>query len=113
MLPLRSEIFLTRTPGHYDASARAPGVVLLYWESGCTSVKTTIRIDDELLQKAWKEAQRRGISLASMVEQGLRLALSMPPKIPAERITKLSAFFAPRKAPRNLHENASVPEDQD
>jgi hypothetical protein len=76
-------------------------------------VKTTIRIDDALLQRAWKEAERRGTSLASLVEEGLRLALRMNPSQPAARITRLSMFFAPRKARRDSHVMATVKEDQD
>jgi hypothetical protein len=73
--------------------------VLFYWTSKVGALKTTIRIDDELLQRAWREAQRRGISLASLLEQGLELALKTPPPS-AARITRLSEIFRPRKEER-------------
>jgi hypothetical protein len=38
-------------------------------------MRTTIRLDDRLLQLAWREAERRGVTLASLVEQGLQLVL--------------------------------------
>jgi len=38
-------------------------------------MKTIVRLDDRLLQRAWHEAERRGVTLASLVEQGLQLVL--------------------------------------
>jgi hypothetical protein len=38
-------------------------------------MRTTVRLDDRLLQRAWQEAERRGVTLASLVEQGLQLVL--------------------------------------
>jgi hypothetical protein len=38
-------------------------------------MRTTVRVDDRLLQQAWREAERRGVTLASLVEQGLQLVL--------------------------------------
>ena len=49
-------------------------------------MKTTIRIDDGLLQRASLEAERRGVTLASLVEQGLQLMLRPPNKNLAQRI---------------------------
>jgi hypothetical protein len=41
-------------------------------------VRKIIRIDDGLLQQAWYEARRRGVSLGSLIEQGLQLVLHLP-----------------------------------
>jgi hypothetical protein len=38
-------------------------------------MRTIVRLDDRILQRAAHEAERRGVSLASLVEQGLQLVL--------------------------------------
>jgi hypothetical protein len=38
-------------------------------------MRTTVRLDDNLLEQARREAQRRGETLTSLVEKGLRLEL--------------------------------------
>ena len=38
-------------------------------------MRTTVRLDDSLLEQARREAQRRGETLTSLVEKGLRLEL--------------------------------------
>ena len=38
-------------------------------------MRTIVRLDEALLQRAWHEAERRGVTLASLVEQGLQLVL--------------------------------------
>ena len=43
-------------------------------------MRTTIRLDEALLERARQEAERRGITLTSLIEQGLRLALRKPLK---------------------------------
>jgi hypothetical protein len=48
-------------------------------------MRTTVRLNDALLQQARKEATRRGVTLTSLLEEGLRLALLKP---------------APKKRPR-------------
>jgi hypothetical protein len=40
--------------------------------------RTTVRLDDALLGRARKEAERRGVTLTSLIEQGLELALRRP-----------------------------------
>jgi hypothetical protein len=55
-------------------------------------MRTTVRLDDRLLQRAWQEAERRGVSLASLVEQGLQLVLRVPPKNSNQRIVDRSAY---------------------
>jgi hypothetical protein len=38
-------------------------------------MRTTVRLDEALLARARKEAQRRGVTLTALIEQGLRLAM--------------------------------------
>jgi hypothetical protein len=42
-------------------------------------MRTTVRLDDGLLDLARAEAQRRGTTLTALIEQGLRLAILPPP----------------------------------
>jgi len=39
-------------------------------------MRTTVRLDDALLEQAKREASRRGETLTALLENGLRLALS-------------------------------------
>ena len=39
-------------------------------------MRTTVRLDDGLLTKAKQEARRRGETLTSLMERGLRLAMA-------------------------------------
>jgi hypothetical protein len=39
-------------------------------------MRTTVRLDDRLLEQAKHEAARRGITLTALIDQGLRLALA-------------------------------------
>jgi hypothetical protein len=41
-------------------------------------MRTTVRLEESLLQRARKEAERRGVTLTSLLEQGLQLALRRP-----------------------------------
>jgi hypothetical protein len=41
-------------------------------------MRTTVRLDDALLERAKREAARRRITLTALIEQGLRLAMSRP-----------------------------------
>jgi hypothetical protein len=43
-------------------------------------MRTTVRLDEALLQRARREAARRGVTLTSLIEQGLELALRRPLK---------------------------------
>jgi hypothetical protein len=45
-------------------------------------MRTTIRLDKPLLERARQEAARRGITLTALIEQGLELALRRPLKRP-------------------------------
>jgi hypothetical protein len=53
-------------------------------------MKTTVRLDDQLLQRASQEAGRRGVSLATLIEQGLQLVLRVPFKSPDQRVVDVS-----------------------
>jgi hypothetical protein len=39
-------------------------------------MRTTVRLEDALLEQAKREAARRGTTLTALIEQGLRLALA-------------------------------------
>jgi len=41
-------------------------------------MRTTVRLDDALLERAKREAARRRITLTALIEQGLRLAMTRP-----------------------------------
>lgn len=45
-------------------------------------MRTTVRLDEALMERARQEAARRGMTLTSLIEQGLRLALRRPLKHP-------------------------------
>ena len=41
-------------------------------------MRTTVRLDDALLERAKREAARRGETLTALIERGLRLVLARP-----------------------------------
>jgi hypothetical protein len=43
-------------------------------------MRTTVRLDEALLERARQEAARRGVTLTSLIEQGLQLVLRRPAK---------------------------------
>lgn len=43
-------------------------------------MRTTVRLEERLLERARQEAERRGVTLTSLIEQGLQLALRRPLK---------------------------------
>ena len=50
-------------------------------------MRTTVRLDEGLLVQARREAARRGVTLTSLIEQGLRMVLRRPRRSPnAERV---------------------------
>lgn len=50
-------------------------------------MRTTVRLDEGLLEQARREAARRGVTLTALIEQGLRMALRRPrPSSRAERV---------------------------
>lgn len=45
-------------------------------------MRTTVRLDEALMERARQEAALRGVTLTSLIEQGLQLALRRPLKHP-------------------------------
>jgi hypothetical protein len=43
-------------------------------------MRTTVRLEDGLLDQARREAQRRGQTLTALIDQGLRMVLAQPPR---------------------------------
>jgi hypothetical protein len=43
-------------------------------------MRTTVRLDERLLERARSEAARRGATLTSLIEEGLQLVLRRPKK---------------------------------
>lgn len=41
-------------------------------------MRTTVRLDEALLERAKREARRRGETLTALIERGLRIALAAP-----------------------------------
>jgi hypothetical protein len=52
-------------------------------------MRTTVRLDDSLLRRAKEEAARRGVTLTSLIESGLRLILARPEKRASRRPVEL------------------------
>lgn len=41
-------------------------------------MRTTVRLEEPLLDRARQEAERRGVTLTALIEEGLRLVLRRP-----------------------------------
>lgn len=52
-------------------------------------MRTTVRLDESLLERARHEATRRGVTLTSLIEQGLRLVLRRPLKRSERPVVRL------------------------
>ena len=52
-------------------------------------MRTTIRLETALLERAKREAERRGVTLTSLIERGLRLVLANPQMRHERRHVKL------------------------
>jgi hypothetical protein len=52
-------------------------------------MRTTVRLDDALLERAKREASRRGVTLTSMIEKGLLLVMARPVKSGNRRTVRL------------------------
>jgi hypothetical protein len=52
-------------------------------------MRTTVRLDDALLDRARREAARRGTTLTALIEQGLLAVLAPPAKKPPRRRVNL------------------------
>lgn len=55
------------------------------------TVRTTIRIDDDLYRRAKATAARRGQTVGALIEDAIRVALA-PPRTPAEAVAELPVF---------------------
>lgn len=52
-------------------------------------MRTTVRLDDALLERARKEAERRGVTLTALIEQGLELVLRKPLRREGRELVRL------------------------
>jgi hypothetical protein len=52
-------------------------------------MRTTVRLEDGLLEQAKREAKRRGTTLTALIEQGLRLAIQRPRPVGSDARVKL------------------------
>jgi len=52
-------------------------------------MRTTVRLDEALLKRARQEASRRGVTVTSLIEQALELALRHPHKRVERVLVKL------------------------
>jgi hypothetical protein len=57
-------------------------------------MRTTVRLDDALLDRAKREAARRGETLTALIERGLRLVLAKPEKHAAKRRVEIPVCHA-------------------
>ena len=57
-------------------------------------MRTTVRLDDALLEQAKREAARRHETLTALIEQGLRLILAKKQDPPHRRSVKLPVCHA-------------------
>jgi hypothetical protein len=60
-------------------------------------MRTTVRLNGPLLERARQEAARQGITLTALIEQGLGLALRRPLKKSKKQLS-FFRFPAPRAA---------------
>lgn len=69
-----------------------------------------MRLEENLLERARQEAERRGVTLTSLIEQGLELALRRPLKRSKRSMTKLPECCAGGgiRAGVNLNDSASL-----
>lgn len=52
-------------------------------------MRTTIRLSDALLERAKREAAKRGITLTALIEQGLQREMAKPAKVSERRRVRL------------------------
>lgn len=73
-------------------------------------MRTTVRLEESLLQRARQEAERRGVTLTFLLEQGLQLALRRPLKRSERSIVTLPACRAGggTRAGVDLNDSASL-----
>jgi uncharacterized membrane protein len=66
--------------------AKATGCQLAIWHNMGSHMKTTIDIADALLDDARRTAERRGVTLRTLVEEGLRMVVKAERQRPAFRL---------------------------
>jgi hypothetical protein len=73
-------------------------------------MRTTVRLEEGLLERARREAARRGMTLTALIEHGLRLALRRPQKPgPGERVVlPISPARGGVKAGVDLNDSAAL-----
>ena len=57
-------------------------------------MRTTVRLNEKLLERARKEATRRGATLTALIEEGLQLVLRRPGKQPGRTSVSLPQCHA-------------------
>jgi hypothetical protein len=57
-------------------------------------MRTTVRLNKPLLERARQEAARRGITLTALIEEGLGLALRRPLKSSPQKVISLPVSSA-------------------
>jgi hypothetical protein len=70
--------------------------------------RTTIRLDDGLLEQAKREAQRRGETLTSLIEKGLRRELANRNGAPRRHVELPVGHCGPVAPGLDLNSNASI-----
>jgi hypothetical protein len=72
--------------------------------------RTTVRLEEGLLEDAKREAHRRGVTLTALIEAGLRREMANG-KNGKRPLVKLPVGHLGQPAPRlDLHSNASIEE---
>ena len=55
-------------------------------------MRTTVRLSDALLERAKREAARRGITLTALIEQGLRREMAKPARAVSRKRVSLPVY---------------------
>lgn len=71
-------------------------------------MRTTVRLNEVLMERARQEAARRGVTLTSLIEQGLQLVLLRPLKRPNQPTVSLPECHAGGGALPGVDLNASA-----
>jgi len=73
-------------------------------------MRTTVRLDDALLDQARREAERRGETLTSLMEMGLRLVLAQKhkPRVHGEAALPVSQARGGLRPDVDLNHNAAL-----
>lgn len=73
-------------------------------------MRTTVRLDEALMDQARREASRRGETLTSLIEMGLRLVLAQPRPEPRRKRVRLPVSRAGGglRPGVDLNDNASL-----